>query len=251
MARLEGKVVLVTGSAQGIGATLARDLAREGAKLVVSDIADCTQTVGAIEREGGEAIGVNADITNNEQLGDLVRAAEARLGPIEILVNNASLFSALRLKPFEQIDEDEWDRVMRINVRGTFQVVKAVVPSMAKAGRGKIINISSGTAFYGMAGMMHYVVSKGAIVALTRAMARELGDRNICVNTIAPGLTMSEGVENHPDLTQGRAPTVATRVIKRDMLPAGLSGVAIFLAGAGSDFISGQLLNVDGGKIMH
>jgi NAD(P)-dependent dehydrogenase (short-subunit alcohol dehydrogenase family) len=251
MPRLEGRVALVTGSAQGIGATLARDLAREGARLVVSDIADCTQTVAAIEGEGGEAIGVKADITNNRELGDLVRAAEECLGPVEILVNNASLFSALRLKPFEQIDEDEWDRVMRINVRGTFQAVKAVVPSMVKAGRGKIINISSGTFFSGLAGMMHYVASKGAIVAMTRAMARELGDREICVNTIAPGLTMSEGVENHPDLTQGRAPTVATRVIKRDMLPADLSGVAIFLASADSDFMSGQLLNVDGGKIMY
>ena len=251
MSKVIEKVVVITGAAQGIGARLAHDFAKAGAKVVLTDIVSCDTAVESIVGEGLEAFGIKADITVTENLNEVVTACESRFGPVDVLINNASLFSALRVKPFEEIDESEWDRVMRVNVRGTFQAIKAIVPSMERAGTGKIINISSGTFFYGPPGLMHYVASKGAIVAMTRSLARELGDRHICVNAIAPGLTMSEGVEGHPDLIHGRGPTVATRAIKRDMLPEDLSGVALFLASSDSDFMTGQLLNVDGGKIMY
>ena len=248
MNRLENKVAVITGASQGLGATYARAFAREGARVVVSDIDDPSAVVSEINEAGGSAVGTIADVTSNESLAALVETAESAYGPIEILVNNAALFAALRIKPFMNIPEDEWDRVMTVNVRGTFQATKAVVPSMRKNGRGKIINISSGTFFYGGPGLAHYVSSKGAIIAFTRSISRELGEDNIMVNCVAPGFTESEGVRDHPDLHVAREPTVQTRTIKRDMLPEDLIGTVLFLATEDSDFLTGQMINVDGGK---
>ncbi len=248
MSRLDGKVAVVTGAAQGIGETYARALAAEGASVVVSDIADPSRVVEAITAAGGKAIGKMTDVTDDGALSDLVEAAESAFGPIEILVNNAALFAALRLTPIMQISNEEWDRVMTVNVRGTVQTTKAVVPSMLRNERGKIINISSGTFYYGGPGLAHYVCSKGAIIAFTRSAAREFGDKNILVNCIAPGLTESEGVRNHPDLHVARAPTVQARAIKRDMVPDDLVGMLLFLASEDSDFVTGQTFNVDGGR---
>ena len=248
MSRLDGKVAVVTGAAQGIGETYAKALAEEGARVVVSDVADPSRVVDEITNAGGKAIGAIADVTDDGSLSDLVAAAEAAFGPIEILVNNAGLFAALRLTPIMQIPNEEWDRVMTVNVRGTVQTTRAVVPSMLKNGRGKIVNVSSGTFYYGGPGLAHYVCSKGAIIAFTRSASREFGDKNILVNCIAPGLTESEGVQNHPDLHVARAPTVQSRAIKRDMVPEDLVGMLLFLASEDSDFVTGQTFNVDGGK---
>ncbi len=248
MSRLDGKVAVVTGAAQGIGETYARALAAEGARVVVSDISDPSRVVDEIENAGGEAMGRIADVTDDGSLSDLVTAAESAFGPIEILVNNAALFAALRLTPIMQISNEEWDRVMTVNVRGTVQTTKAVVPSMLRNGRGKIINISSGIFYYGGPGLAHYVASKGAVIAFTRSASREFGDKNIMVNSIAPGLTESEGVRTHPDLHVARAPTVQSRAIKRDMVPEDLIGMLLFLASEDSDFVTGQTFNVDGGK---
>ncbi len=248
MSRLDGKVAVVTGAAQGIGETYAKALAAEGARVVVSDIADPSRAVDEIANAGGEAIGAIADITDDGSLSDLVAAAESAFGPIEILVNNAGLFAELRVTPIMQIPNEEWDRVMTVNVRGTVQTTRAVVPSMLKNGRGKIVNVSSGTFYYGGPGLAHYVCSKGAIIAFTRSASREFGDKNILVNCIAPGLTESEGVRNHPDLHVARAPTVQSRAIKRDMVPEDLVGILLFLASEDSDFVTGQTFNIDGGK---
>ena len=248
MSRLDGKVAVVTGAAQGIGETYAKALAAEGARVVVSDVADPSRVVDEITNAGGKAIGAIADVTDDGSLSALVDAAEAAFGPIEILVNNAGLFAALRLTPIMQIPNEEWDRVMTVNVRGTVQTTRAVVPSMLKNGRGKIVNVSSGTFYYGGPGLAHYVCSKGAIIAFTRSASREFGDKNILVNCIAPGLTESEGVQNHPDLHVARAPTVQSRAIKRDMVPEDLVGMLLFLASEDSDFVTGQTFNVDGGK---
>ena len=248
MSRLDGKVAVVTGAAQGIGETYAKALAAEGARVVASDIADPSRVADEITKAGGKAIGAIADVTDDRSLSDLVDAAESAFGPIEILVNNASLFAELRLTPIMQIPNEEWDRVMKVNVRGTVQTTRAVVPSMLRNGRGKIVNISSGTFYYGGPGLAHYVCSKGAIIAFTRSASREFGDMNILVNCIAPGLTESEGVQNHPDLHVARAPTVQSRAIKRDMVPEDLVGTLLFLASEDSDFVTGQTFNVDGGK---
>jgi len=248
---LKGRVAVVTGAAQGIGATFATALAAAGAKVVISDVSDTARAVAAVKDAGGDALGVRLDVTSNDSIRAAVEESERTFGAIEILVNNAGLFAALRLKPFHEIDEAEWDRVMTVNVRGMFQCAKGIVPSMKKAGRGKIVNISSGTFFYGAPGMLHYVASKGAVVGLTRSLARELGDANITVNAIAPGLTESEGVRAHAQLGAAKQPTIASRAIKREMLPHDLVGTLLFLVSPESDFLTGQLINVDGGRITY
>lgn len=249
MGRMKGKVAVVTGAAQGIGRTYAEALAREGAKVVVTDILDTAEAVDAIKTAGGEAIGLKTDVTSDESLAAMVEAAESAFGSIEVLVNNASIFAALKLKPFTQISNDEWDAVMRVNVRGPFQATKAVLPSMKSNGRGKIINISSGTVLRGAPMFPHYVSSKGAIIAQTRAISRELADDNIHMNTIIVGLTESTGVKEHDQLGAIKAPTLAMRAIKREMLPEDLIGTLLFLASEDSDFITGQSINVDGGAL--
>ena len=250
MKRLEGKVAVVTGAAQGIGAAYAEGMAAEGAKVVVADVADTSAVVERIRGAGGSAVGCHADVTDNGSLKAMVDLAESEFGSIEILVNNAAIFASLVLKPFTQIDEDEWDAVMRVNARGPFQCVKAVLPSMQKNGRGKVINIASGTFLRGAPMFCHYVSSKGAIVGQTRALAPELGKDNIHINCILVGLTESEGVKEHAQiLGAAKAPTMAARVIKREMLPGDLLGAIYFLASEDSDFITGQCVNIDGGAL--
>ena len=249
MGRLDGKTAIVTGSAQGIGAAFAKALASEGANLIVTDISDVSECVASIHSSGGNAIGAKVDVTSDDDLSAMVTLAEKEFGPVEILVNNAGLFANLELKPFWEITNDEFDLVMKINTRGVFQAVKACLPSMQKNGRGKIVNISSGTFFYGPPGLSHYTASKGGVFGLTRNMGRELGDQNITVNAIAPGLTESKGVQGNEGFHGGRAPTVASRSIKRDMLPEDMLGALLFLCTPDSDFITGQTINVDGGKI--
>lgn len=249
MGRMTGKVAVVTGAAQGLGRTYAEALAQHGASVVLSDITDPAAAVAAINEAGGKAIGLKTDVTSDDDLGALVERAESAFGPIEILVNNAAIFAALELKPFTQISNEEWDLVMRVNVRGPFQAAKAILPSMKKNGRGKIINISSGTALRGAPMFLHYVSSKGAVIAQTRAISRELAADNVFVNTIVIGLTESEGVQEHKQLGAARAPTLAMRAIAREMLPEDLIGTLLFLATEDSDFITGQSINVDGGAL--
>ncbi len=249
MGRMNGKVAVVTGAAQGLGRTYAQALAAEGAKVVVTDVQNTDAAVAAITAAGGDAIGLQMDVTSDESLESMVVETEAKYGPIEILINNAAVFASLTLKPFTQISNDEWDLVMRVNVRGPFQATKAVYPSMKKNGRGKIINISSGTALRGAPMFPHYVSSKGAIIAQTRAICRELAADNIHMNTIIIGLTESEGVKEHEQLGAIKAPTLAMRAIQREMLPEDLIGTVMFLASEDSDFITGQSVNVDGGAL--
>lgn len=249
MKRLEGKVALITGAAQGIGAVMAQHMAEHGAKVVVSDVQDTSEAVAAIKSAGGEAIGLKVDATNNADLARMVETAKSEFGGVDILVNNASIFSTLQPKPFMQIDEDEFDKIMTVNARSVHQATKAVVPAMLERGGGKVVNISSGTFFYGPPGLSHYTASKGAVIALTRCHGRELGDKNIQVNTIAPGLTESEGVKANSAFDPFSGPTVATRSIKREMVPEDLLGSLLFLCSSDSDFVTGQTVNVDGGKV--
>ncbi|NIB38524.1 SDR family oxidoreductase [Pseudomaricurvus alkylphenolicus] len=249
MNRLNGKVAVVTGAAQGIGAAYAEGLASEGAKVVVADLADTSAVVNAINEAGGSAIGCQTDVTDNQSLAAMLEVTESAFGPVEILINNAAIFASLTLKPFTEIDEEEWDAVMRVNVRGPFQCAKTLVPSMRRNGRGKIINIASGTFLRGAPMFCHYVSSKGAIVGQTRALAAEVGADNIHVNCILVGLTESEGVKEHKQLAAIKAPTLANRVLKRAMVPEDLLGTMYFLASEDSDFITGQCVNVDGGAL--
>ncbi len=251
MARLSGRTAIVTGAAQGIGATYAKALAAEGAKLCLCDVASSASTVAEIRAAGGEAIGQTCDVSDPAAVAALVAAAQEAFGGVNILVNNAAVFGTLDLKPFDEIDPAEWDRVMRVNVRGSFQCMKAVLPAMRREGYGKIINIASGTVFKGTPMMAHYVASKGAIVAMTRAIAREVGDMGIRCNCLAPGLIMSESVRAKVDWGSLTEANIASRCIKREAVPEDLIGTLIFLASADSDFLTGQTIVVDGGSVFH
>ena len=248
MNRLADKVAPLTSAAQGLGATYAKALAAEGAKVMVSDFDDPSRVVSEIKASDGTAAGIVADVTDDASIASVADATEKEFGPVEILVNSAALFAALRLTPITEISNEAWDKTMTVNARGTFQCIKAVVPSMLKNGRGKVINVSSGNFYYGGPGMAGYVSSKGAVLGLTRSAAREFGDQNIHVNAIVPGLTIGEGVDTHPQLGVAREPTVASRILKREMMPKDLVGTLLFLASEDSDFLSGQSINVDGGR---
>ena len=252
MKRVEGKVAIVTGAAQGIGATYAQALAAEGAKIVVSDIIDGEATAAAIRAARGEAVFLKADVSDEASVTAMVAAAEKAFGRIDILVSNAAIYANLKMKRFEDIDSAEWDRVMAVNVRGAFFCAKAVAPAMRRGGYGRIINIASGTVFKGTPGFLHYVTSKGAIVAMTRALARELGDDGICVNTLAPGLVLSEQVLANEEMREKlTGPVIASRALKRDQQPDDLIGALLFLASDDSAFMTGQAVVVDGGSVTH
>jgi NAD(P)-dependent dehydrogenase (short-subunit alcohol dehydrogenase family) len=248
--RLSGKVAIITGAAQGIGAEYARALSAEGAAVIVADVLDANPVVTAINDNGGKALAVHCDVTNPASVKAMVAATLERFGRLDILVNNAALFGNVKRKPFEEIESDEWDRMMAVNVRGSFECTKAVAPTMRSQKYGKIVNIASGTVFKGQTMLLHYVTSKGAIVAMTRSLARELGDDGIRVNTLAPGLVMSENVKNNwaPGQVQN---TVNTRAIKRELTPEDMCGTLVYLCAPESDFVTGQVLVVDGGAVMH
>lgn len=246
--RLADRVIIVTGAGQGIGKIYAHGLAAEGAKLILADISDPVMVAKRIVSDGGQAISHAADITDAVAVGALVAAAEQQYGTVHALVNNAAIYTALSPKKFWDISSEEWDRVMQVNTRGSFECAKAVAPIMMRGGYGKIVNVASGTLFKGSPGLMHYVASKGAIVAMTRVMARELGEFNICVNAIAPGFTESEMATEQ---AKRSGATVQSRCFKRAETPEDLVGTVVFLCSAESDFITGQTIVVDGGSVLH
>lgn len=251
--RLQGKVAIITGAARGIGAAFAIGFAKEGAKVVIGDIGDGRNTVNAVEKAGGDALYVKTDVTSQDQCNALAKAAVDRFGSVDILINNAGIL--VTIKPFMEVTTEEWMQVMAINTLGPFHCTKAVFPYMKDKG-GKIINISSGTIFEGVPGLPHYISSKGAIMAFTRGMARELGDYGINVNAIAPGFTHSEGGDAFDH--NKKFPPVpldemqrSMRCIKRPTYPEDLVGTALYLASDDSKLVTGQLILHDGGVSFH
>jgi NAD(P)-dependent dehydrogenase (short-subunit alcohol dehydrogenase family) len=245
---MEGKVAIVTGAAQGIGRAIAEGLSAAGARIVVADLHGAEEAAAAF-RDG---VGITADVSNEADVQRLVDETVDRCGTVDVLVNNAGLYASLAMRPFDQIPLDEWRKVMDVNVASMFLTCRAVVPVMRANGGGKIVNISSGTPFRGVPFLLHYVTSKGAIVAFTRALARELGKDNVLVNCVAPGFTISEGVAAHPEVIEKlRDVSVAARTIQRDQLPDDVVGAVVFLCGPGSDFITGQSIVIDGGQTFH
>lgn len=253
--KLKDKIAIITGAARGIGAAFALGYAKEGAKLIIADLSDGSDTVDAVVKAGSEAVFVRTDVTSQVQCDAMAKAALDHFGTVDILVNNAALYGSIVKRPFLDITTEEWNRVMEVNTTGPFHCIKAVFPHMRKKG-GKIINVASSIVFEGAAGMPHYVASKGAVVAFTRCMARELGTYRINVNSLAPGYTHSEASKEIQRNRQdgGMDPeqiVMQRRCLKRSENPEDLVGTAIFLASDMSDFITGQLILCDGGCSFH
>jgi NAD(P)-dependent dehydrogenase (short-subunit alcohol dehydrogenase family) len=237
--RLAGKVAVVTGGAQGIGRAIADGLEREGATTVVADLNPPDE-------------GLRIDVSSEQDVDRMARETLERHGRIDILINNAGLYATLKMRPFTEIPLEEWRQVMDVNVASMFLTSRAVVPIMREHGGGKIVNISSGTPFRGVPFLLHYVTSKGAIVALTRALAKELGKDNVHVNCVAPGFTMSEGVKAQPEVIEKlRDASVAARTIQRDQVPEDVVGAVVFLCTPEAGFITGQTIVIDGGQYFH
>jgi NAD(P)-dependent dehydrogenase (short-subunit alcohol dehydrogenase family) len=245
---LEGKVAVVTGAAQGIGNAIARGLAAEGARIVVADLNRAEEAAQEFE----EGIGLTVDVADEAQVERMAQEVVERCDRIDILVNNAGLYASLQMRPFTEIPVEEWRQVMDVNVLSMFLTMRAVVPRMREQGGGRVVNISSGTPFRGVPFLLHYVTSKGAIVALTRALAKELGRDDILVNCVAPGFTMSDGVREHPEVIEAlREVSVSARTLQRDQEPEDVVGAVVYLCGPGATFVTGQTIVIDGGQYFH
>lgn len=249
---LNGKVALVTGAASGIGYELALGLALRGAKVMICDVMDPTSAVERLMKAGLEAAGQIVDIADEIAVEAGIAACVERFGGLDILVNNAGLFTTIARGPYDQLDPAEWRRVMDVNVTGTWLMCRAARPALRASGSGRIINITSATAFSTPPSMLHYVASKGAVTAMTSALARELGADQITVNAVAPGFTLSSGVHEHraEGLEIQTARARSTRALSRDQEPQDLVGAVAFFASDQSAFITGQTLIVDGGAVM-
>ena len=252
MPRLAGKTAIVTGGAKGIGRHYSQALAAEGARVMIADIADGRELAEEIAgRHGANSVAsVKFDVSDEKAVKNLVARTIDRFGQIDVLVNNAALYATLKPRNFNEWDAELWDRVMAINVRGPYLMVRHVAPHMMARRSGKIINIASGAAYKGVPRMLPYVTSKGAMLAFTRSLSRELGEYGIAVNSLSPGYTLSDtGLENATHVEEERTPVRNSRAFKRDAYPEDLLGALLFLASSDSDFVTGQSLVVDGGSV--
>ncbi|MGV3634244.1 MAG: SDR family NAD(P)-dependent oxidoreductase [Pseudorhodoplanes sp.] len=252
LGRLAGRTAIVTGGAKGIGRHYSEALAAEGAGVVIADISGGEDAARELAATYGAnaTMSVTCDVSREDQVKALMDKTVERFGKIDILVNNAALFAPLHHTKVQDIDVELWDKVFAINVRGSFLTVKHAVPHMMARKYGKIVNIGSGTVYKGLPGMSHYTASKGAIATLTRTLSRELGEHGICVNTLAPGLVMSETLVasgTHDEALKARV--VGSRAFKRDQIPQDLLGALVFLSSTDSDFVTGQTIAVDGGSV--
>ncbi|MBW0170973.1 MAG: glucose 1-dehydrogenase [Hydrogenophaga sp.] len=244
------RVIAVTGGASGIGFAFSEALARAGHQVVIADLRGAAEAAQRLQAQGLKAIGTQTDVVKPADVAGMVEQAVKAFGRLDVLVNNAGLFTTLALKPFDQISDAEWMRVMEVNTLGPFVCAKAVVPEMRKNGFGRIVNIASTTPIKGTPNMLHYVASKGAVIAFTRSLARELGKDDITVNAIAPGFTLSDGVlDNDLHSKMGDVVRKTSRSLQRDQVPEDLVGALVFLVSDGAGFITGQTIAVDGGSV--
>ena len=247
-----GRSIIITGGGKGIGKVYAEEFAKAGARVVAADIdVDAARNVANTLRQAGfEATGLGVDIASEEATAALAQATLDRYGAIDVLINNASLMSVLPRRSWLEIPVEEWDRVMAVNLRGMFLTCRAVFPAMKAQKHGKIVNISSSRVWEGAPNRLHYTTSKAGVIGFTRALAREVGEFGITVNALTPGMTQSE-TQVASSSGNYLATRIAGRAIERVQVPADLVGAVMFLSSAASDFMTGQTINVDGGKSMH
>ncbi len=248
MSGLAGRVAIVTGAGQGIGRTLARAFAERGATAVIAELdpARADAVADEVAQAGGKAIAVPVDVADPAATEAMAARVIEETGRIDVLVNNAAIFSTLRMRPFDEIPLDEWERVLRVNVTGAFLCARAVAPAMREAGWGRIVNIGSGAVSLGRPGYLHYIASKGAVEAMSRSLARELGPHGVTANTVLPGATFTE-VPRATVTPEQKDAIVGMQCVKRPETPDDLVGTVLFLASDDSAFLTGQAITVDGG----
>ncbi|SPF79513.1 SDR family NAD(P)-dependent oxidoreductase [Pseudoprimorskyibacter insulae] len=244
---LAGKRVIVTGAAGGLGRAFAQDFCDAGAQVLVADInADGAAKTAADLSKHGTCFGAAVDVSNTESCRALADTAKQTMGGVDILINNAALYAGLERRNFEDIDEDVWDKVMAVNIKGVWQMCRAVSPLLRAAGGGSIVNVASATVFSGSPQWMHYVASKGAVIAMSRVMAKEMGGDQIRVNVLAPGFTLTDASFDH--IADARGYGVDRSSLKRNAEVGDITGAALYLASDLAGFVTGQTLIVDGGK---
>ena len=246
---LTGRTIIVTGAATGIGQAFAVGAAAQGANVVVADMNAADDTVAAVEAAGGKALALRVDVADNDSVQAMARAALSRFGRIDGLVNNAAYFREVKLTPFEALDTAQWDRIFDVNVKGVWQCCKAVMPAMREQQSGAIVNIASVVAVAGQPGYLHYVATKGAVLSMTKGLAKECGPHKVRVNVIAPGFVITDATKNRP--IEWQQSFLKARAISREQRPDDLVGTALYLLSDLAGFVSGQTIVVDGGHIMY
>lgn len=246
--RLKDKVAIVTGGGQGIGRAFCLRLSQEGAKVIIADInlTKAKNVEEEVKKEGLEAKAVSVDVSNEQSVFEMVKECFDFYGRIDILINNAAIFSTIKMKKMEDISVEEWDSIMSVNLKGVFLCCKAVVPIMKKQGNGRIINMSSGAVYLGRPNYIHYVTSKAGVLGFSGSLAREVGEYNITVNSITPGPTYTE-VPRETVTEEQKQQMLKMQALKRFQIPGDLVGTIVFLCSDDSSFITGQVFNIDGG----
>lgn len=246
---LAERTIVITGAATGIGQAFAVGCAAQGANVVVADLNAADETVAAVEAAGGRALAVRVDVADNDSVQAMAQAALQRFGRIDGLINNAAYFREVKLTPFEELDPAQWDRIFQVNVKGVWQCCKAVMPAMRERGSGSIVNIASVVAVAGQPGYLHYVATKGAVLSMTKGLAKECGAAGVRVNVIAPGFVLTDATRNRP--VEWQQSFLKARALQREQRPDDLVGTALYLLSDLAGFVSGQTVVVDGGHIMY
>ena len=248
--QLADKVAVITGAARGLGRAYAEALAAEGAAIVAADLNDCSDTVAAVESAGGRGVSTTVDVSDAASCDAMASLAMDAFGRIDVLINNAALYAGLKGARFEHLDEEQWDRVMQVNIKGTWLASRAVVDHMRASGGGSIINIASLAAVFGLPYGLDYVASKAAVIGMTRGMARELGRDHIRVNAVAPSAVMTEGTEEFfgEKFEKAKDVIASNQLIPRNLESEDLTGTIVYLASEASRFVTGQTHMVDGGS---